>query len=258
MPAAASRRLPCRSRSSQPRPLACAMIAAGMKASTSGNAVSRRTAKPSSRHRRPDAGRHGAFARQIAQGRRTSTAVAAPVPVPRSAPTWPLGASGWMAIGGRQKAQHAFQQIERAVEAGIITQVLDPAAGVGNRGPVAGEHIADLRQAEAEGDMGQYMATWRAKAAAGWPRVRDHRSRPPTFKARAMAWPRSCRGRTVRTRRWETAAQPLVAGLDLTHLRDFMRRKDNLRFILVNYFALFQYILYLPKDPRFQQIVLNR
>src|SRR5690349_18991985 len=91
------------------------------------------------------------------------------------------------------------------------------------------------------------MATWRAKAAAGWPRVRDHRSRRPTLKARDMAWSRSWRTNGSDTLIGNFGCATFGRMTRLAHLRDFMRRKDNLRFILVNYYVLFLISPILPR-----------
>lgn len=69
-----------------------------------------------------------------------------------------------------------FQMLELAVEIGVVTAVFDDRASMGHGGAVPIEEDTDFRHGRAAGHMGGYMATCRAKAARGEPRVGARRS----------------------------------------------------------------------------------
>jgi hypothetical protein len=46
------------------------------------------------------------------------------------------------------QAQHALEQVQRAVEHFVVASVLDDSAGVRHRGAIAREQLADFREAQ--------------------------------------------------------------------------------------------------------------
>jgi hypothetical protein len=70
--------------------------------------------------------------------------------------SWPIAASNERR---RRPPRHderrhrPFEELEHAVEHGIVASVLDDAAGMRHRGAVAAEHEADLSEAQAAGNV---------------------------------------------------------------------------------------------------------